>query len=206
MSQIIEYTEHGYLLFNGQNYAFWSTRMRLYLQVQGLEVWQVVKTGFTFPKGVDEPTNPAERRRYVNNSKAMCAILGGITEADFVKVRHCTSAKYIWDKLNNIYEGDVKVKKAKLQTHRRKFEQLCMKEEENIAGYLQRVDEIVNTIRDLGEEVDEPKVVEKILRSLTARFDSKVSAIEELKDLDALSTDELHGILTANQTIQRKKK
>ena len=72
-----------------------------------------------------------------------------------------------------------------------------MKEEENIAGYLQRVDEIVNTIRGLGEEVDEPKVVEKILRSLTARFDSKVSAIEELKELDTLSTDELHGILTA---------
>src|SRR5277367_961189 len=127
----------------------------------------------------------------------MSAILGGITEPDFVKVRHCTSAKDIWDKLNNVYEGDVKVKKAKLQTHRRKFEQLCMKEEENIVGYLQRVDEIVNTIRGLGEEVDEPKVVEKILRSLTTRFDSKVLAIEELKDLDSLSTDELHGILIA---------
>ena len=57
--------------------------------------------------------------------------------------------------------------KAKLQTHRRKFEQICMKEEENIAGYLQRVDEVVNTIRGLGEDVDEAKVVEKILRSLT---------------------------------------
>ena len=77
--------------------------------------------------------------------------MGGITEADFVEVRYCTSAKEIWDKLNNIYEGDVKVKKAKLQTHRRKFEQLTMKEEENIVGYLQRVDEVVNTIRSLGE-------------------------------------------------------
>src|SRR5271154_5687938 len=167
-----------------QNYAFWSTRMRPYLQAQGLEVWQIVKTSFTLPEGVDEPTDPTEKRKYVNNSKAMCAILGGITEADFVKVRHCTSAKEIRDKLHTIYEGDDKVKRAKLQTHRRKFEQLYMKEEENIAGYHQRVAEVTNTIRGLGENMPEDKVVVKILRSLTPRFDSKVSAIEELKDLN----------------------
>ncbi len=80
----------------------------------------------------------------------MCAILGGLTRADFVKVRHFTSTKEMLDKLNNIYEGDVKVKKAKIQTHRRNFEQLSMKEEENIAGYLQMVDEVVNTIIGLG--------------------------------------------------------
>ena len=57
-----------------------------------------------------------------------------------------------------------------------------MKEEENTAGYLQRVDDVVNTIRGLGEEIVESKVVEKILRSLTTRFDSKVSAIKKLKD------------------------
>ena len=110
MSQTTKYTKHGYPLFNGKNYAFWSTRMNLFLQAQGLEVWKIVKTNFTLPEGVDEPIDPTERRKYVHNSKAMSAILGGITKADFVKVRHCISAKEIWDKLNNIYEGDVKVK------------------------------------------------------------------------------------------------
>ena len=71
-----------------------------------------------------------------------------------------------------------------------------MKEEENIAGYLQRVAEVANTIRGLGEDMPEEKVVEKILRSLTPRFDSKVSAIEELKELNTLTTEELYGILT----------
>ena len=72
-----------------------------------------------------------------------------------------------------------------------------MKEEEDIAGYLQRVDEVVNTMRGLGEVIEESKVVEKVLRSLPTRFYSKVSAIEEIKDLDTLNTDALHGILTA---------
>ena len=61
MSQIGEYTKHGYPIFTVQNYAFWSTRMRLYLQGQGLEVWQIVKTGFTLPEGADEPTDPIDR-------------------------------------------------------------------------------------------------------------------------------------------------
>jgi len=72
-----------------------------------------------------------------------------------------------------------------------------MKEEDDIVRYIQRVDEVVNTMRGLGEIIDESKVVEKILRSLPTRSDSKVSTIEEIKYFDTLSTDALHGILTA---------
>ena len=133
--------------------------MKLFLQSQGLEIWEIVKNGFTMPEGMEEPIDPSERRKFVQNSKAMCAILGGLIGTDFVKVMDCTSAKEIWDKLKKVYEGDVKVKKAKLQTCRRRFEQLAMKEEEDKAGYLQRVDEVVNTMRGLGEVIEESKVV-----------------------------------------------
>ena len=63
---------------------------------------------------------------------------------------HCTSTKEIWDKLKNVYEGDGKVKGVKLQTCRRKFEHLTMKEDEDIVAYFLRVDEILNTMRGLG--------------------------------------------------------
>jgi hypothetical protein len=53
-----------------------------------------------------------------NNSKATNALLNGLGEMVFTKVEHCKSAKYIWDKLRNIYEGDSKFKAAKLQTYR----------------------------------------------------------------------------------------
>ena len=71
------------------------------------------------------------------------------------------------DKLKNVYEGDGKVKGAKLQTYRRQFEHLTMKEDENIGAYFLRVDEIVNTMRGLGEKVENPTLVQKILRSLS---------------------------------------
>jgi hypothetical protein len=94
----------------------------------------------------------------------------------------------MWDKLQNIYEGDDKVKKAKLQTHREQFESLMMEEEENIVAYL---------LRGLGEKVDETLIMQNLFRPLPLRFDPKISIIEEIKDLDNLEMDELHGIVTA---------
>jgi hypothetical protein len=37
---------------------------------------------------------------------------------------HCDSTKDIWDKLQNFYKGDAKVKGAKLQAYIGQFEQL----------------------------------------------------------------------------------
>lgn len=79
---------------------------------------------------------------------------------------------------------------------KRIFGSLKMQEEENVAAYFLQVDEVVNSIKGLGEKVEESIVVQKILRSLLLRFDAKVSAIEEMKKLDKLNVDELHGILT----------
>jgi hypothetical protein len=132
-----------------------------------------------------------------NNSKATNALLNGLCESVFTKVIHCKSAKEIWDKLQNIYEGDSKVKATKLQTYRGQFEQLKMKEDENIAAYFLRVDETVNAIIGLGEEIKESVIVQKVLRSLPMRFDPKISTLEERADLDSISMDELHGIFTA---------
>jgi hypothetical protein len=102
----------------------------------------------------------------------------------------------MWDKLKTIYEGDHKVKEAKLYIFRAKFTQLKMNEDENITAYFLRVNEIVNSIKGLGDEIKEQVIVKNALRSLPMRFDSKISALEERENLDKMFMDELHGILT----------
>jgi hypothetical protein len=72
-----------------------------------------------------------------------------------------------------------------------------MKEDETVGKYFLRVEEIVNAMRELGEKIEEPSLVQKILRSLPYRFNPKVSAIEELNDLKALDFDQLLGTLNA---------
>ena len=109
---------------------------------------------------------------------------------------HSKSTKEIWDKLQNIYEGDTKVKAEKLQTYRGQFEKLKMKKDEDITTYFLRVDEKVNAIIGLGEEIEEFVIVQMILRSLPMRFNPNISALEERSDLNSISMDELHGIFT----------
>ena len=48
---------------------------------------------------------------------------------------NCGSAKEVWNMIVSLYDGDSKVKKAKLQIHRRQFESLKMDDEEDIASY-----------------------------------------------------------------------
>ena len=50
-----------------------------------------------------------------------------------------------------MYERDSKVKAAKIQTYRGQFEQLKMKEDENIVAYFLWFNETVNAIMGLGE-------------------------------------------------------
>lgn len=115
-------------LFDGTNYAFGKIRMESYLISLVFDVWKSVVNGYTMPSHI--LTNPAEKRDYENNAKAKNAILCVLSNAEFVKVMHCQTAKELWDKLKSIFEGDDKVKQAKLQTYKAKFEELKVKEEE----------------------------------------------------------------------------
>lgn len=51
----------------------------------------------------------------------------------------------------------------------------------------------------MGEKIEERTVVQKVLRSLPDRFDSKISSIQEMKELYILKMDEIHGILTDHE-------
>ena len=106
--------------------------MKAYIQAQGFQVWQSIVDGYTAP--TVPPTSDKAVKLDENNSKAINALLNGLSDMVFTKVAHCKSAKEIWDKLQNIYEGDSKVKEEKLQTYRGQFEQIKMKQHENIAA------------------------------------------------------------------------
>ncbi|XP_043694135.1 intracellular protein transport protein USO1-like [Telopea speciosissima] len=190
--------------FDGTNYAFWKNRMETYLGSLGYDVWASVLNEYSMT-GV-APTDNQEKKKYENNSRAMHAIKDALIDSEFVKVMECKSAKQLWDKLKSIHEGDAKIKEAKLQVYRAQFEGLKMLNEENVEDYMLRVNGVVNSIRGLRESLTDSVVVKKILRSLPDRLDSKVSAVEEAKDLEVLSLDELHGIFTAYEMRKGKGK
>jgi hypothetical protein len=125
--------KNGIPQFDGHKYVFWSIRMKTYIQAYRFQVWQSVVDGYTTP--IVPPTNEKVVKLGENNFKAKNSPLNGLSDTVFTKVAHCKSAKEIWDKLQNIDEGDTKVKATKIQTYRGQFEQIKMKEDDNIEAY-----------------------------------------------------------------------
>ena len=57
---------------------------------------------------------------------------------------------------------------------------------------------VVSQLKIYGEEIKDQTVVEKVLISLSTKFDVVVAAIEETKDLASLTLDKLKGSLLSH--------
>jgi gag-polypeptide of LTR copia-type len=76
---------------------------------------------------------------------------------------------------------------------------LHMKNEESIQTFLSRVKCLANQMQTLGEEIKDSTLVAKVLRSLTTKFSHVVAAIEESKDLETYTFEELSGSLYTDE-------
>ena len=74
-----------------------------------------------------------------------------------------------------------------------------MKDSESVEEYFNRVLSIVNQLKANGEQILDQRVVEKILRSMTRKFEHVVVAIEESKDLATLSINSFMGSLQSHE-------
>ena len=70
-----------------------------------------------------------------------------------------------------------------------------MSDDESFDEFYAKLNDIVNSAYNLGEINDQPKIVRKILRSLTENFRPKVTVITESKDVDSIPVDVLVGSL-----------
>ena len=129
------------------------------------------------------------------NNKALNVIFCGVSPDEFHRISHVSIAKEAWQILETIYEGTKKVKDTKLQMLTTRFEKLKMSEDESFDSFYGKLNEVVFGKLNLGEKIEDSKVVRKILRSLPESFWAKVTAIEESKDLDEIKVQELIGSL-----------
>ena len=131
--------------------------------------------------------------------RALTCIHSALSDAIFTRIMTCESPKEAWDKLKAEFEGSSRVKVVKVLTLKREFEMLRMKEGESVKEYASKLIELVNKIRVLGEVFEDVKVVEKMVISLPAKFEFKISAIEESCDLKTLSVAKLISKLQAQE-------
>ncbi|XP_021811255.1 uncharacterized protein LOC110754490 [Prunus avium] len=200
--------------FDGHNYGAWKVKMKSFLWSLDERVWNTVVRGFPKPtkkigKG-DEATTVVKIREEwtteevthsTNNQKGLNTLFTAVSSDQFEYISGCDTSKEAWDILQVTHEGTDTVKGAKLQMHTLQFETLMMDENETFSEFYAKLCVIVNACSSLGEKISKDRVVKKILRSLPQRFQPKITAIEEIRDLNTVKVQELIGSI---QTYEMK--
>ena len=119
-------------------------------------------------------------------AKYLLQFFCGMSPDEFHQISHITVAKEAWQILETTYEGTKKVKDTKLQMLTTRFDELKMSEDESFDSFYNKLNEVVIGNFNLGEKIEDLKVVRKILHSLPKSFRAKVIAIEESKVLDEI--------------------
>ncbi|KAF2284725.1 hypothetical protein GH714_029592 [Hevea brasiliensis] len=160
-----------YPMLTKSNYAAWAIKMEVFMMAQG--VWDAI-----------ESPDPIDSRR---DKMALAAIYQGIGEDTLLQLGAKKTAKEAWNMLKMMNQGADKVKEVRSQTLWREFEALRMGDSENVDDFSGKLTIIVNKLRNLGNTVEEERVVKKLLRSVSSKFLQIVSAIEEFSDLTTKS-------------------
>jgi len=194
--------------FNEKNYDYWAIIIKALFASQDL--WEFVEDGFEEPADEDEFNNLTQAEKELlksykkKDSKDLYLLYQAVHESVFPRIAAAKTSKEAWKTLKIAYQGMEKVKTTKLQLLGRDFENLWMKESDNIDSFFTHVIGMVTQIRSYGEIFEERRIVEKLLRILPSRFDVIVTTIEETNDLTNFLVDELYvSLMTHEQRLNR---
>ncbi|KAA0049579.1 gag-pol polyprotein [Cucumis melo var. makuwa] len=156
--------------------------MEAFLMSLDMRSWRAIISGWEYPTEKDEVVQIVQKSvlkwtkdeddAAVGNSRALNALFNAVHPNIFKLINTCKSAKAAWDILEVAFEGTYKVKISRLQILTSRFEALQRTEDETIVEFNVHV-----------------------LRSLSSKFNMKVTAIEEANDLSKMKLDELFGSL-----------
>ncbi|XP_017628829.1 uncharacterized protein LOC108471770 [Gossypium arboreum] len=169
-------------VFNGEGFHIWIVKMRTYLQA--FDPWEVFNTDVEPAPLRANPTVAQIRQHADERTKRIMA---------------CETPKQARDKLKEEFQGTERTRQQQLLNLRRDFENLKMKEEETVKQYSDRIIAWANSIRLLGEQFSEARIVEKVLSTLPERHEAKISSLEDSRDLATISLIELINALYAQE-------
>ena len=169
--------------------------MRAFLCSIDESIWDVIDINQTRPEEAKSTWDKAALAASNANSKALNAIFCSVSLDEFQQISHIIIAKEAWQILETTYEGMKKIIDMKLQMLTTRFDELRMSEDESFDPFYSKLNEVAIGKFNLGEKIEDSKVVRKILQSLPESFRTKVTAIKESKDLDDIKVQELVGSL-----------
>jgi len=194
--------------FNGdpEEFSRWITNFYSYIMGLDDELWDILEDGVG-DLDLDEEGSvvdkkkhtPAQKKMYKKHHKIRGSLVLAIPRAEYMKMSDKSTAKAMFASLCANYEGSKKVREAKTLMLVHQYELFKMKDDEIIEEMYSRFQKLVFELQILKKSYVASDHVSKILRSVPARWRPKVTAIEEAKDLNTLSVEDLVNSLKVHE-------
>ena len=148
--------------------------------MEGMEIWDAVEMGCA-DRGKDR--------------RALGVILRGVPPEMKSGLAAKKNVKEAWDAVKKMHAGDDRMKDASIQRLMKQFDNLTFRDGESIGDFAVRINGLITSLRELGEKLEDNRVVKKMLRVVPRRLKQCAVAIEMFGDLNNMSIEELVGRL-----------
>ena len=185
----------------------------MYSHIMGLddELWDILEDGVG-DLALDEEGaaidikkhTPAQKKLYKKHHKIRGILVASIPHTEYMKMSDKSIVKTMFASLCANYEGSKKIREEKAIMLVHQYELFKMKEDETIEEMYSRFQNLVSGLQILKKNYVVSDHVSKILRSLSARWRPKVTSIEEAKDLNTLSVEDLMSSLKVHEISLNK--
>ncbi|GJY85106.1 hypothetical protein Tco_0499132 [Tanacetum coccineum] len=189
-------------LFESDEFIYWKNRFEAYVKSKDLDLRNVIIYGDFPPTQNNHETKkdeivPFDKRSndlIKNLLKTIMVIYNALPRKEYERFFMCKTAKEIWETLLVTHQGNSQVKDNKIDLLVQQYEQFTIPEEELIDNAFARFNTIITSLKALDEGFSSKNYIRKFIRALHPKWRTKVTTIEESKDLTSLSLDELIGL------------
>ncbi|XP_037493482.1 uncharacterized protein LOC119370108 [Jatropha curcas] len=192
-------------VFDGQNYQAWAVRMMGCCRRRLRRSTVACKSN----GGTDKKSQGEKDKEVKSHILSLLCRLKYHFYQDHEPEFSQSHMGLLWDYLKKESakgNGNERTKNMQILNLIREFEMVKMKESETIKDYSDKLLGIVNKARLLGKDFSDDRIIQKILVTLPEKYESKISSLEESKDLSSISLAELVNALQAQEQrrIMRK--
>jgi hypothetical protein len=177
--------------FDGEDYSFWSHKMRSHLFSLHPSIWEIVENGMVF----DSTDNPVFINEQIHkNAQATTIFLASLCRDEYHKVSGLDNAKQIWDTLKISHEGNDATMVTKMELVEGELGRFAMIRGEEPTQTYNRLKTLVNKIRSYGStRWMDHDVVRLMLRSFTVLDPHLVNSIRENPRYTKMTPEEILG-------------
>jgi hypothetical protein len=175
--------------FDGEDYSFWSHKIRSHLFSLHPSIWEIMENGMHF----DSTDNHVFINEQIHkNAQATTVLLASLCRNEYNKVSGLDNAKQIWDTLKISHEGNDATMITKMELVEDEMGRFAMIRGEEPTQTYNRLKTLVNKIRSYGStRWTDHDVVRLMLRSFTVIDPHLVNLIRENPRYTKMTPEEI---------------